>query len=293
MSPAALTAGVCVALVAAAARLDHLGRRRGRVRARFEARREVDHAWPAWLPATWGSALQRGGMAPGRRPALAAAVVGGVALVALGRAGGVPGVVGGLLALGLAGPLLARWSGGREVRAQTAALPLALEEVSRSLRAGRSLRQAIAETGTRLPGALGAELAQIARLAADGLPLTDAVAWWRSARPAREVRLACAALTLCARAGGEPARALDGVAATIRAEQALAGEVRAQSAQARLSAVCITLAPLLFTGLTCLGDEATATFLFRTRAGWACLAVGLGLDLLAAVWMRRILAGPR
>jgi tight adherence protein B len=178
----------------------------------------------------------------------------------------------------------------RAARRDARLLPGALEEIARSLRAGRSLRQALDEAGAATPGALGAELSAVARRAAEGVPLEEAAAWWREQRPTADVRLAAAALVLCTRAGGQPARALDGVAASLRAEQALAGEVRAQSAQARLSAVCATMAPLAFTALTCATDHATAAFLLHTPAGWACLAAGLGLDAVAALWMRRILA---
>ncbi|HMK11920.1 MAG TPA: hypothetical protein VK461_10090, partial [Acidimicrobiales bacterium] len=116
----------------------------------------------------------------------------------------------------------------------------------------------------------------------------DALARWREQRPLSGVRLTASALELGLTAGGTHARAVDGVAATLRDNLAISAEVRAQAAQAQASALVIGLAPLGFTALACLADHRTATFLFQTPAGLACLAVGLALDGLGAAWMARI-----
>jgi Flp pilus assembly protein TadB len=40
-------------------------------------------------------------------------------------------------------------------------------------------------------------------------------------------------------------------------------------------------------------DGAAGRFLLRSRAGWACLAVGIGLDVLGAWWMARLTRGEQ
>ena len=107
-------------------------------------------------------------------------------------------------------------------------------------------------------------------------------------RPIAGVRLTASALELGIAAGGAHARAIDGVAATLRENLAITAEVRAQAAQAQASALVIGLAPIGFTALACLADHRTATFLFQTPAGLACLTVGLALDAAGAIWMGRI-----
>src|SRR5439155_897231 len=82
-------------------------------------------------------------------------------------------------------------------------------------------------------------------------------------------------IALAAESGGAAARAIDGVGETLRANLAVAAEVRAQSAQARLSALVIALAPLGFGALAAGTDRQTADFLFRTPIGLGCLVVGL------------------
>ena len=65
-------------------------------------------------------------------------------------------------------------------------------------------------------------------------------------------------------------------------------EVAAMASQARASALVITIAPLAFAALAAATDDRTAAFLLRSPLGVACLAAGLALDVVAAVWMRRL-----
>jgi tight adherence protein B len=104
------------------------------------------------------------------------------------------------------------------------------------------------------------------------------------------VRLAVAALSLGAETGGASAQAIDGVTATIRTNLAIAGEVRALSSQARLSALVIALAPIAFSFLAFTTDGTTASFLLGTPLGLVCVVLGLGLDAVGWFWMRRLTA---
>jgi Flp pilus assembly protein TadB len=135
---------------------------------------------------------------------------------------------------------------------------------------------------------LGHDLREVVRATAGGVPFVVALDAWPSRCPTAGVRLAVAALALSAESGGAAARAVDGVAATLRANLAVAGEVRAQAAQARLSGLVIALAPLGFGALAAGTDARTAHFLLRSTLGSLCLAGGLALDGLAAWWMHRI-----
>ena len=167
-------------------------------------------------------------------------------------------------------------------------MPLVMEEIARGLRTGASLRQAVAEASTTAPGPVGDDLRRVAVLVDHGAPLADALEWWVAHRPLAGVRLAAAALALGAETGGAQARAVDGVATTLRERLAAAAEVRMQATQARVSAAVIALAPIAFCALATATDPRTATFLFRTPAGLALLVCGLGLDALGALWMNRI-----
>ena len=198
-----------------------------------------------------------------------------------------------LLAVGL-GPVLVVRSrrGGAGVRLEQA-LPGALEAVARSLRSGASLRQAVEEAGSATTTAgggrvLSAELARAAAEAAQGVSLVAALEGVAVRHPLPGVRLGVAALCLGAETGGAQARAVDGVASTVRKRLAVAAELRALSSQARISALVIGLAPVGFGGFAAATDPRTAQFMFHTPAGLALLATGLTLDGLGWLWMQRL-----
>lgn len=169
-----------------------------------------------------------------------------------------------------------------------AALPAALEAMARALRSGGSMRQAVEEAATATPGPLGAELRLVSAHAARGAPLVTALQGLGERQPLPGVRLAVAALCLGVETGGAQARAVDGVASTLRDRLGVVAEVRALSAQARLSAVIIGLAPVGFGAFAAATDPRTATFVFHTVPGLVLLAGGLALDALGWLWMRRL-----
>lgn len=293
MKPVLVGAAASLSLVgmAAAVQAGRSRRRSARLVARFRADR--GGAWrraqpPRWFAAPFEEAdfEPLAGAAWRAAPAalctalLAAAAIGDPLPLLLA----VACVASGALALGLAR--------GRRDRRYEASLPAALDLVARSLRSGSSLRQALAEAGCALGGPVGRDLADVARRGGFGERLADAVAGWSASRPSPGVRLVATALALGAEAGGAQARAIDGVAATLRDRLAIVGETRALTSQARLSATVIALAPVGFCLLNAAVDRSSATFLFRTPLGLAMLAAGLTLDGLAVVWMHRLTRVP-
>ncbi len=210
---------------------------------------------------------------------LLAAVVGGSGLA-------------GVAALGLvAGPaLVVRTRRGQADARLERALPGALEAVARSLRSGASLRQAVEEAGSAggTGRVLGAELSRAAAEAAQGASLVTALEGVGTRWPLPGVRLGVAALCLGAETGGAQARAVDGVAATVRERLAVSAELRALSSQARISALVIGLAPIGFGAFAAATDPRTSQFLLHTPAGLILLATGLILDGLGWLWMQRL-----
>lgn len=216
--------------------------------------------------------------APGGRPGFRGAVLGSPAgswatgLADRSRA-----------ALGVAvGPLRTRRAEGRLVDV--------LDALAASLRSGSTPRRAVEEAAGGAAEPFATDLALVARALAHGDPLEDALARWVERRPLPGVRLTVAALGLGSRTGGDLARAVEEVAATERHRRATREEVHALSAQARLSALVVALAPVAFTALATVTDPGVARFLLATPAGWLCLAVGGGLDAAGICWMRSITA---
>jgi tight adherence protein B len=232
--------------------------------------------------------------APPHTPVPPAAVVAGAggmaaAILMLG-----PGVLAlAVLGLALTPPVVRRRRRARALVKRRGQLPLALERLAGALRSGSSLPLALAEAGRATSDPLGPELAALALDAGRGEPMAAVLDGWARRHDDPGTRLAATALLLATVVGVTPARAVDGVAATLRERLELGAERRALASQARTSAVVLSAAPLLFALLLGVSDGAAGHFLLHSRAGWACLAGGLGLDAVGACWMARLTRGER
>ncbi len=223
------------------------------------------------------------------RAAVVAPLVSGVggALVA-GPAAGLAALV----AAALAEAAALRMLRGRATRLLARSVPEALEAIARSCRAGSSVVGALAELGPD-DGPAAPVLAGVATRVAHGVALRDALDGLVVEHPVAELRLAAAALLVGADTGAAPARAVDGVAATLRDRAALEREAAGLATQSRASAAVLVVAPVGFGVVAIATDPRVASFLFTGPAGWACLGAGVGLDVLGGWWMSRLVRSAR
>jgi tight adherence protein B len=294
--PAPLGTAALVVTLGVAVRAALAAGRRGEVARRLPSAAPGHHALPGRLgrlagpaPRWLGRALAEAGLDVDPAVAWSAWCGGAVLVTALAVLLGGPGP--GVLAAAAtaATPLLVlRSRRGRGDARLEAALPAALESVARTLRSGGSIRQAVEEAAAMTPGPLGDELARVATSAARGVPLVIALEDLAGRRPLPGVRLAVAALCLGIETGGAQARAVDGVAATLRERLGVAAEVRALAAQARISAVVIGLAPLGFGAFAAATDPRISAFVFHSAPGLALVCAGVALDALGWLWMNRL-----
>jgi tight adherence protein B len=189
-----------------------------------------------------------------------------------------------LVALGMAG--------GRAQARLARSVPDALDAVARSCRAGSSVVVALSTLGPD-DGPAAPIFADVAHRVARGVALRDALDDVVAAHPDASVRLAAAALLVGADTGAAPARAVDGVAATLRDRVALEREAAGHATQATASAAVLVLAPVGFGAFAVVTDPRVGGFLFSGPAGWACLSVGIALDVIGALWMARMVKAAR
>lgn len=204
-------------------------------------------------------------------------------------------VAGTLALLAVAGaPLVGLWlARGRRAERLERELPAELDRLASAVRAGATVRGALESASPVAPGPAGLALAEVGRDLRAGRPLGEALDAFTERHPSPATRLVATSLVLAATAGGSPARALDGAAATLHERREAERDLRAAAAQARLSAVVISVAPLGFALLAAGTDPRVLAFLLGSPAGVACLVLGIVLDAVAAWWMHRIVAGPR
>lgn len=246
------------------------------------------HAAPP--PPPWFEELLVAGtpIAPARAWAIVR-VLGPASLVALALLAGP--VAAGVLAIAAAAapraarPLVERRRNDR----RDAQLPATLERLASSLRGGSAPTTAFVTLAATAPPPLGTELRVPAAEIQHGAPMAAAIDRWANAPGASPaVQLAAAALALGVDTGGQVARSMDRVAATLRERRELQAEVAALATQARASAAVLALAPLAFTAIVSTIEPGMVHFLVATPVGVLCLLAGLGLEAAGAVWMARI-----
>lgn len=161
------------------------------------------------------------------------------------------------------------------------------DDIARRLRSGTTLSNALATSVPHDPAA---------RRATDGLrrrldrgrSVISAIEPAQTGDEGPSLRLALGVIATAAQLGGSPAQAIDRTAATLRQRAADADERRVHAAQARLSAHVLTALPIAMLLLLFVTDgdvRAAAT----SPLGAACIGIGLSLNTVGSMWMRRII----
>ncbi|HEX6844313.1 MAG TPA: type II secretion system F family protein, partial [Actinomycetota bacterium] len=207
-------------------------------------------------------------------------VLPGVVGVALGAVLlGAPGVVVGAAA-GLAYPRL------REARRRSRSRALLDEQLAdavlamaAALRAGMSVPQVLAYAAEESATPLRETLVTLVDDLEVGRPLDAALPAWADAVGTDDARLVASSLELHRRAGGDLPSVLTQVSATIRERVEAAGEVRALTAQARLSGTILGLLPIGFFAFLWITSRHDMQAALATPAGVLAMTVGLGLEV--------------
>jgi tight adherence protein B len=202
---------------------------------------------------------------------------------------GVAGTAGG----GLAGVGIRRALRTRMLRASDERRDEQLADMARALaaglRAGQSLNQALGSMTAETPEPLGAELRRLTSAIELGTPLGEALETWSSASGSEDVRLLAGVLRLHRRSGGDLPQVLDGVASTLRDRCSAAREVRALTAQARLSGAILGALPVGFFAFLWVTSRRDIEGALRSPAGLGAIVLGLLMEAVAFLWIRRLL----
>jgi tight adherence protein B len=181
----------------------------------------------------------------------------------------------------------ARLAGRRAGRAAAGQLAVAVEILAAHVRAGRSLRQALADAGSDLAEPMAGRVAAAAAAAALGTPPADALA---ALGEGSEVAYLAAAVRLHTRSGGDLALLLERTAELLheRAAQRRAAEVA--TAQARATGRIVTAMPALGVAALYVADRSGFDLLVRSPLGWLALLLSAGMAALGHVLIMRISA---
>jgi tight adherence protein B len=165
----------------------------------------------------------------------------------------------------------------------------AVGAISAALRAGLSLSRAIGYAAAEVESPLAERLRAASDRIELGSPLDDALDRFADEVGGRDVKLLNGVLALHRRTGGDLPRVLDQVARTLRERRASVREVRALTAQARLSGAILGFLPIAFFLFLAMTSRRDIEAAFTTPAGLTAMAVGLTMQACAFVWIKSLL----
>lgn len=169
-----------------------------------------------------------------------------------------------------------------------AALPDTLQLLAGSLAAGYSLPQAVDTVSREASGVMSTELNRAIIEARLGVPLEEALDSIAERMSSKDFSWVVMAIRINRDVGGNLAEVLTSVAATMRERERLRRQVKALSAEGRLSAWILGALPVLFAVYLMLVRPEYVGKLFTTPVGLAMVVLGVGLLLVGAVWLRKV-----
>lgn len=197
------------------------------------------------------------------------------------------------LAAGLAGGAVPHILEKRRVGKRGEELERQLAEVTEStamaVRSGLSISQALEFAAEEAPDPMSAVLGRFIQDQRLGTPFEEALRQFSDELGSPDTRLFALVVTIHARSGGNLAGALDEVAGTIRHRIVVRRELRALSAQGRISGSILGALPIAFFLVLAATSHHDLAPVYRSPAGVAMISSGLMMEGLAFLWIRRLL----
>lgn len=177
----------------------------------------------------------------------------------------------------------------RRRKAFDAQVPDTLQMFSGGLRAGHSLLRAIDAAAQENQGPMAEELSRIVNETRIGRDLGESMADVSRRTASEDFYWISQAIEIHREVGGDLAEVLDHVGETIRDRNQVKGQVRALSAEGRISAMVLMALPILmFIGLVMFNPTYARVFT-TTFIGFAMLAAAVALLAVGGLWLSRII----
>lgn len=168
-------------------------------------------------------------------------------------------------------------------------VPDTLQMFAGGLRAGHSLLRAIDAAAQENEGPMAEELSRIVNETRIGRDLGESLADVSSRTASEDFYWIAQAIEIHREVGGDLAEVLDHVGETIRDRNQVRGQVRALSAEGRISALVLMALPILmFIGLVTFNPTYARVFT-TTFIGFVMLGAAIALLSVGGLWLSRII----
>jgi len=168
-------------------------------------------------------------------------------------------------------------------------VPDALQMLAGGLRAGHSLLRAVDAAAEENESPMKEELSRVVNETRIGRDLGESLADVARRTANEDFASITRAIEIHREVGGDLAQVLDNVGETIRDRTRLRGQVKALSAEGRMSAIVLMVLPILmFTGLVMFNPTYSRTFL-TTVPGFLMIAASVLLLAVGGFWLSRLI----
>jgi len=164
-----------------------------------------------------------------------------------------------------------------------------LQLIAGSLRAGYGLTQAVATVAEESPSPSKEEFRRVVVETRLGRDLAESLRATAARMRNEDFGWVADAIAIQQEVGGNLAEVLDGVGGTIRDRNNIRRQVRALSAEGRVSAVILITLPFALALIVSVINPNYLDALFDTTAGRVMLGVGAILMTVGGVWIRRLI----
>jgi tight adherence protein B len=186
--------------------------------------------------------------------------------------------------------LLLGFRAGRRQAAFADQLDDSLQLMAGSLRAGHSLLRAVDSVSTEADSPTSEEFARIVNETRVGRDLNDALDEVAERMGSDDFTWVAQAIAIHREVGGNLAEVLDAVGHTIRERNAIRRQVKALSAEGKLSAVVLMALPFGVTGFISMTNPGYLAKFTESLVGYAMLGVAGVMLLVGALWLKKTVA---
>ncbi len=201
------------------------------------------------------------------------------------------GVVWGLIALGLIGivpPAVLNFLASQRIRKFTAQLPDCLQLLASSLRAGFSFLQGVEAVAQEVSDPMGAELRRVIVEARLGRPVEDALDDCARRMKSPDFDWAVMAVNIQREVGGNLADLLQTVSVTMVERERLRRDVKALTAEGRMSAIVLGCLPPGLAMVFYATNPGYIRVLFTHVGGQIALGCAVFAMVVGFLWMKKV-----
>jgi tight adherence protein B len=176
----------------------------------------------------------------------------------------------------------------RRVKLFVEQFPDALDLMTSALRAGHAFTGAIQMVGEEMPDPVAVEFKDTFDEQNLGLSFKEALLNLTERVDSLDLKFFVIAMIIQRETGGNVAEILGKISYTIRERFKILGQLRALTAEARLSGIILALLPICVGLILLLVNPSYVLFLFRDHVGHYMIGIAISLQIFGYIWIRRV-----